>query len=130
MKFLKRFSKIQRFLVSRTVRDGEHCFSILAGPGGFEYLFPSGVESWSSVGNHHVERFLEPFLSEINRRAAAGKPYRSAEYLNIGTQAFTSWELTEPISYLTREEALEAEIPILDSERLRRPDSRWAERDL
>ena len=126
MKFLRNFSQRHKFLVTRAVRDGEHCFSIMAWAGGFEYLFPSGVQRWSSVGNHQVEFFMKPFIPEIEKRAALNKPFRNDEYLKIGMWGMDSWEMTSPNAYSSRDDALRLEIPILDAERSRRPDSRWA----
>jgi hypothetical protein len=113
------------YKVSRAMRDGRHAFSVLAWDEGFEFLLPSGVASYSSVHNGHVERILEGHAGEIQRRATSGRPFNSDDYLRLGSIDGGGWGMTKPVSYLTREQAIETEVAVLDEEMKNHPDSNW-----
>lgn len=118
-------SKANQIIVSRAIREEHHCFSILAWDHGFEYLFPSGINRWSSIGNHHIKTFTDRFADAIKKKQEAGRPLRSTDYMQFGTWEGDDWIFTKPIPYKSMQEAIEFEVGILNSERERYPDDRW-----
>ena len=115
----------RKVLVSRVKKsNGEHCYSILADSSGFEYLFPTGVRRWSTVGPSMARMHLEFFRAEIEKRKTKGKTMKSVEYLRMA-QPESGWYYSKPYKYASRNEAIEIEVAILDAERQSRPDSHW-----
>ena len=118
-------SKANQIIVSRAIRENHHCYSILAWDHGFEFLFPSGATRWSSIGNHHVKTFTKPYAEFIEKQAAAGRPFRSIDYMQVGAITGDDWIFTKPIHYESMQAAIEFEVGILNAERARYPDNRW-----
>lgn len=113
------------YKISRAKHYKHHAFSILAWDDGFEFLFPSGVASWSSVHNGHVEAILDAHADEIKRRANSRHPFISDDYLRLVSFDGGGWAMTKPVSYRTKEQAIQAEVAVLDEEMRQHPDSHW-----
>ena len=117
--------KAGQYIVSRAMRDGHHHYSVLAWDQGFEFLFPSGVAAWSSVHNGHIEMILRANSDELGRRARSRRPFNSDDYLRIASLDGGNWVMTAPVSYESRQQAIKAEVAVLDEEMKNRSDPRW-----
>ena len=103
------------FSAVRMSRDGHHYYTILASDSGFEFVFQTGKDRWSTISPSLASRLIEKNRhGEIGLQIAAGRK----QFLNLAIGSIaneeTSWTPSKEIVYTTRELALRAEREILD----------------
>ena len=95
-------------------RKGHNYFSILATKSGFEYVFRTGHDRWSTISPSFAKRILEKNkLRTSSKESKLAKDYLSIA-LKFHLHDSNEWRASKPIIYSTREEALKAEREHLD----------------
>lgn len=100
----------------RMFRSGHHYYTILASDSGFEYVFQSGKERWSTISPSLATRLINKNKDgKIGGRPATNRKQFLELAIGISGDASSSWVPSEEFVYLTRSEALATEREILDA---------------
>ena len=105
-----------KILVGRVSRSGHHYYSILCDDSGFEFIFRSGHDRWSTIS----PSFAKKILLKHNRKKLW--PFNKAkEFLRIASEGILAnqndlngWQISRPIKYSSRDKAINEERSLLD----------------
>ncbi len=103
------------FMAVRMSSRGHHYYTILASDKGFEFVFRSGRDRWSTISPSFASRLIKKNIAgEIGSRVASNR--KEFLELAIGTlgNGHSPWTPSKAIPYTTREQALQSETEILD----------------
>jgi hypothetical protein len=96
-------------------RRGHHYFSILASNSGFEFVFRSGHDHWSTISPSLAKRTLEQnqLDGESNEQPSSVQGYLKLAKSSLVSDD-SSWEISGEFGYESRVQALKVEREILD----------------
>lgn len=104
-----------RYAAVRMSKHGHHFYSILASDFGFEYVFKSGVDRWSTISPSLANRILEKNKNgEIGNQIASNQKQFLALAIGSFENEETPWTPSKVIYYSDRELAIMTEQKILE----------------
>ena len=105
--------------VARMVRSDTHFYSILLTRDGFEYVFRSGHDHWSTISHKHGKKIIE---RDMNGESGRPRANSMKEFLALASHGASSkrrarnsgWQVKKLIKYSSRDQALQVETRVLD----------------
>jgi hypothetical protein len=115
-RLIERFKRSNStFVAVHMSRRGHHYFSILASNSGFEFVFRSGHDHWSTISPSLAKRTLEQnqLDGESNEQPSSVQGYLKLAKSSLVSDD-SSWEISGEFGYESRVQALKVEREILD----------------
>jgi hypothetical protein len=92
-------------------KNKHHHYSIIANDLGFEYIFRTGQENWSTISPSFGKRLIQQNIDgKIGKRAADN----ASEFLKLACGNSDSWKSSKVFKYASRDAAISFEKSILD----------------